>query len=68
MVQGNDSPVDVTELMFTHAVLERHGDVKGPAGRDGSTHARHGDAVDVVEGDVGRRFRHEHEALVEAIQ
>ena len=59
-------PIDITELMLTRTAFHRNGDIKGAARRYSSTNAGHDDDGDVVERDVCRRFRYEHEALIEA--
>ena len=52
--------------MFSLSRLERDGDIKRPAGRDGPSHPRHGDDGDIFDLDVGGGFGDEHEGFVEA--
>lgn len=52
-------PVDVTELVFSHAILQSHGDIKSPASRHRTTDTRHGDNSDILELNVVCRLGHE---------
>ena len=51
--------------MLPATALGRDGYVERTASRNRTTNARHDDDSDVVEGDVCRRLRNEHEALVQ---
>ncbi len=59
-------PVDIAELMFPGTSFERHGNVKSPAGGYRTANSGHGDARNILKGDIRSRLWYEHEALVEA--
>lgn len=61
-------PVDVAELVFSHASLQGHRDIKGSAGRHSTAHARHRNDGNILGLDVSRRFGNEDEALIQEVQ
>lgn len=48
--------------------FECDGDVEGPTGRDRASNSRHDNRSNILELNVGRRFWHKHEALVETVE
>lgn len=61
-------PVNVAELVLTQTTLQADSDIEGSAGRDSAANTRHGHHRDVLELDVGGRFRDEHETLIQEVE
>lgn len=61
-------PVDVAELVFSQASLQANCDIKCSAGRDGTTHTRHGDDRNVFNLNVSGRLGDEDQALIQEVE
>lgn len=61
-------PVDVAELMLSQASLQADCDVKRSAGRNGTTHPRHGNDRNVLNLNVSGRLGDENQALIQEVE
>ncbi len=60
-------PVNVAELVFSHARLQGDSDIECPTSRDSTTNTGHGNDCDIFNLNVGGWLGNENQTLIQEI-